>query len=490
MPLLAAPVVYFAGRAWRKARGTAPAGVRWLALLTILATAVVLAHAWPLLQTQGPLVLRWGDVPLQLDYLSFLVAALAVVLVSFVLLLAHPDSSRPPIELYAALLLASAGAIIGLSCAADLFNLWLWLELIVVLSYLLLAAHRERPAALEATMHFWVQSAIGSLLALLAIAFLLASTGTLALEEVRVALRGAEPAPAALIASALFLAGFGVKAALVPMHRWLVAAYTEAPDAVSALMAGIITKTGIVALLRVYVALGSMEAWGLLLLTMGALNMVVGNVLALSAWRVKRILAYSSLVHVGYIVLALGIAAAGGQTVAQGPGLQGALLHVLTHGLMIALAFAAGGVLHATAGDEGTFTRTTLVGAGGRAPLAAAAFTVALLSLAGIPPLVGFLSKWQILSAGVASGSPLVYAFTAFAVANSIFALGYYLPLISRIYATSAAPATATRVALSPSRRLPILLLIAAAVLFGLLPDALLALAAPAGAVLSVPLPG
>jgi formate hydrogenlyase subunit 3/multisubunit Na+/H+ antiporter MnhD subunit len=243
-------------------------------------------------------------------------------------------------EKYYAMLLAMMGVMIGLGCAGDLFNLWVWFEAMAVSSYLLVAFYREQSASLEAGMKYLVQSALGSVLVLLGIALVLAQTGTLNLDKIRLATQVGSPAM--LAAGALFVIGFGVKIAMVPMHTWLPDAHSQAPSGISAMLSGVVIEAGLVALLRSLMPLaGVTPSWGILLMGFGALNMLYGNLLALRQEQVKRLLAFSSLSHVGYMLLGLGIAL----HVGQAAGAQGAFFHLFNHGLMKGLAFLAAGAL-------------------------------------------------------------------------------------------------------------------------------------------------
>ena len=150
-------------------------------------------------------------------------------------------------------------------------------------SYLLVAFYRDQPASLEAGVKYLVQSAVGSVLVLLGIALVLAVTGTLNLAEIRVAAGRVDALPL-LAAGALFVIGFGVKAALVPMHTWLPDAHSQAPSGISAMLSGVVIEAGLVALLRAVASLSGVTlSWGVLLMAFGALNMLVGNLAGAAA---------------------------------------------------------------------------------------------------------------------------------------------------------------------------------------------------------------
>src|SRR3990172_998217 len=300
------------------------------------------------------------------------------------------------------MLVAMVGVMIGLGVAADLFNLWIWFEAMAVCSYLLVAFYREQPAALEAGVKYLVQSAAGSTLVLLGIALVLAHSGTLRFED----LRRAESSGMLLAAGALFVIGFGVKAALVPLHTWLPDAHSRSPSGISAMLSGVVIEAGLVAMLR---ALGALHlvtvSWGALLLGFAAVNMLVGNLMALRQTQVKRLLAYSSLSHMGYILLGVGVGAVMGSEYSA----AGGFFHILTHAMMKGLAFLAAGALlyglHQALGNHDPLVVDDLNGASRKYPLTAFAFSVAVLGLGGLPPLAGFMSKWQIFVGGFQTGN-------------------------------------------------------------------------------------
>ena len=169
-------------------------------------------------------------------------------------------------------------------------------------------------------------------------------------------------------------------------------------------------------------------------MSFGVLNMVIGNMMALRQKYVKRLLAYSSLTHVGYILVGLGIAIYFGNV----NGAVGGLFHLFNHGLMKGLAFLSAGallyVLHIAVEDHNPLTISDLSGASRRYPIVSLAFSIALLSLGGIPFLAGFMSKWQIIVSGFETRNMVVAALVIFAALNSVFSLVYYLPLINSVY--------------------------------------------------------
>jgi len=276
-----------------------------------------------------------------------------------------------------------------------------------------------------------------------------------------------------------------VKIAMVPMHTWLPDAHSQAPSGISAMLSGVVIEAGLVALLRALMPLmGVTPTWGILLMAFGALNMLYGNLLALRQEQVKRLLAFSSLSHVGYMLLGLGIALHAGQAA----GAQGAFFHLFNHGLMKGLAFLAAGALlyalHLAAGSHDALTIRDLDGAASRYPIVALTFSIALLALGGLPPLAGFMSKWQIFVAGFATRNLLVAGLVIFAALNSVLSLAYYAPLVNAVYRKQPSAAVARGAAVPVSMVLPLALLALAVVVLGFWPSLLNFLTEPAGTAL------
>ncbi|MGQ9887036.1 MAG: complex I subunit 5 family protein [Aggregatilineales bacterium] len=476
LPLVVTPFIYLIGR-------TVP---RWLAAPRA-AALVTLAVMWAIfaaLMFAAPIETALGNVVLRLDPLGQLFVTFALAAGTAAVIYSGPYVAREVgLNKYYALLVALIGALIGVACSGDLFNLWVWFEAVVVSSYLLVMFYLDDGLALEAGVKYLVQSAAGTGCALLGIALVLAQTGTLDL--VRIGESALDPA-AALAAGALFVVAFGIKVGLVPLHTWLPDAYTRSPGPISALLAAVVGKVGLIALLRVLAGLhGEAVSWGLVLMTLGALSILVGNLLALRQREVKRLLAYSSVSQIGFILLGLGI----GMYAGQAAGLQAGLLHLLNHGIMKGLAFLAAEALvyslFSQQGDRVPLHIDDLAGTGRRFPLASAALTIALLSLAGMPPLAGFMSKWQILAAGLNVHSGLVGALVVFAALNSVLSLAYYLPVINAMYKPATVEFTSATVSLPLALQAPMAFLALFAIVVGVWPAVLTALTVPASAQLA-----
>ncbi|HEY44288.1 MAG TPA: hypothetical protein G4O11_09935 [Anaerolineae bacterium] len=386
------------------------------------------------------------------------------------------------------MLSAMTGVMIGLGCASDLFNLWIWFEAMAITSYLLVAFYRDQSPSLEAGLKYLIQSAVGSVFVLLGIGLVFSQTGTLELVNIKL---HATLSPITLAAGGLFIIGFGVKTALVPMHTWLPDAHSQAPSGISAMLSGIVIEAGLVAMLRSLVALLSITSiWGPVLIGFGVVNMLVGNLLALGQIEVKRLLAYSSIAHVGYMLLGLGITF----YVGNSAGAQGGLFHLLNHGLMKGLAFLSAGsllyTLHIAVGDHDPLTIQDLAGAAKRYPIAALSLSLAVFSLGGLPPLAGFMSKWQIFLAGIETHNALIIALIAFAALNSVLSLAYYAPLVNAVYRLKPSEAVLAGKRLPLMMKIPLIVLALAIILIGIWPNTMAWLTEPAGSALLAGLGG
>jgi proton-translocating NADH-quinone oxidoreductase chain N len=487
IPLISSPLVYLSGRIGSRNPILNKRSwlVRFIALAAILVTWVPFYWTWQEFSARsGRLLYSIEAIWLQADGISLLLAAVSLSLTSVVILFSGPYmAGEVGEEKYYAMLLAMTGLMIGLGCANDLFNLWIWFEAMAISSYLLVAFYREQAASLEAGMKYLVQSACGSILVLMGIALVLSQTGSLDIDHIKLMMSSqAADKLAMLAAGGLFVIGFGVKVALVPLHTWLPDAHSQAPSGISAMLSGVVIEAGLVAMLRsLTVITGASISWGTLLLAFGALNMFFGNLMALRQTQVKRMLAYSSLSHIGYMLLGLGIALSAGEPAAA----QGAFFHLFNHMIMKGLAFlSAGALMYALFhhnGSHAPLTVADLAGASKKYPLVALAMSLAVLALGGLPPLAGFMSKWQIFVAGFQTRDAWMIGLVIFAALNSVLSLAYYAPIVNTLYREKPGSAVEKGGKIPFAMQFSLVLLSLAVIVLGLWPGLMNWLTEPAG---------
>jgi multicomponent Na+:H+ antiporter subunit D len=309
---------------------------------------------------------------------------------------------------FQALFLIMVAGMNGLVLSTDLFGIYLFLEVAAVASYGLVAyglGHDE----LEASYKYLMLSAVASAFILLSIALIFGMTGRLDLGGAAEGLKTLDGKTVTGFCIALFLAGFGLKAAIVPFHSWLPDAHPSAPAPISAMLSGLLIKvSGIYALTRIFFNVFGMNP---------ALSTVL---LALRQNDIKRMLAYSSVSQIGYILLGIGLGTP--------LGLLGALFHVFNHAVAKALLFLdSGSIERAT----GTRSLEKMGGLAKRMPFTAATSVIGSLSIAGVPPLNGFWSKLIILIALVEAKQ---YGVALVAVLASVMTLWYYLLIQRRAF--------------------------------------------------------
>ena len=267
------------------------------------------------------------DVPGSL--MSLLALALGLFATIYSMRFMERDSGTP---LYYSLLMAMITGIVGVSYSGDLFTLFIFWELMCITSYVLVGFRRNVKESVEATIKYMLMSGVGSATILFGMSLLYGLTGTLNLPRIALSLKaGGEPWLYASLG--MLITGFGIKAAIVPLHVWVPDAYAAAPSPISAIVAGASTELAVFVICKLLFFIFPVikVSWMEFFSVFAVLNMVLGNIIGLLQNDVKRMLAYSSVAHIGYIFIGI---AAGTKL-----GLTASLLHIFNHGLMKALAF-------------------------------------------------------------------------------------------------------------------------------------------------------
>jgi len=326
-------------------------------------------------------------------------------------------------EYFALLLFATLGMMLMVG-GDDLMVVFLGLELMSVAVYALAGINRHSAASAEAALKYFLLGAFASGFLLYGIALVYGATATTNLSQIGVQVRtlGLAGGPMLRVGLALLLVGFGFKVAAVPFHMWAPDVYDGSPTPVTGYMATAVKAAAFATLLRVLgEAFPGVPAWHQIVWWLAVATMVVGNLVALAQRTVKRMLAYSSIAHAGYLLVAV---AAG-----TSAGSAAFLFYLIAYTLTTLAAFA----LLAAKGREGErdVLIDDLAGLGTRRPWLAFALAVCMLSLLGFPGTAGFIGKWYILLAATAAGQlPLA----AILVLTSVISTGYYLPVIMAMY--------------------------------------------------------
>ncbi|HEY6808494.1 MAG TPA: NADH-quinone oxidoreductase subunit N [Gemmatimonadales bacterium] len=326
-------------------------------------------------------------------------------------------------EYYPLLLFATIGMML-MAGGEDLMVIFLGLELMSVSVYVLAGMNRRSPRSAEAALKYFLLGAFASAFLLYGIALIYGATGTtnLSLIGVQVSGLGVQHHPLLLAGIALLLVGFGFKVAAVPFHMWAPDVYDGAPTPVTGFMATAVKAGAFAALFRVVgEALPDAGAWHQIIWGLAAATMIVGNLTALAQRSIKRMLAYSSVAHAGYLLVAV---SAGSES-----GAAAGLLYLVAYALTTIAAFALLGAKGT--GGESDVRIDDVAGLGASRPWLAFALTVCLLSLLGFPGTAGFIGKWYILVAATgAHQTPLAVLL----VLTSVVSAGYYLPVIMAMY--------------------------------------------------------
>lgn len=362
-------------------------------------------------------------------------------------------------EYYGLILFGTVGMTL-MSSAIELVLIFIALEISSISTYILAGYRRRTAASIESSLKYFLLGSFATAFFLYGVALMFGATGTTDILKIRAALASGQPSLLAFTATALMIVGLGFKVASAPFHVWTPDVYEGAPAPVVALMSTGPKAAAFAVLLRVLFATTSTE-WFWLIWISAALSMTLGNFGALVQNNVKRMLAYSSIAHAGYILVAF---AAGNHE-----GISAAIFYTAAYAAMNVGAFAV--VSHFASTGERYVTFDDYAGLGRRSPLLAFTLTVFLLSLIGIPATAGFLAKYYVFTAALSSQahSGALIALTVIGLLNSAVASYYYLRLIVVMYmrepSLDEAPARA-----SASMRLALVIAAIATIYLGVIP--------------------
>lgn len=458
IPLMAAPVASVLR--WRRMAWAWTTVISWAALAMSILLLRQVMEGGTISYAMG----GWA-APVGIEYRIDIVSAWVLLIVTTIGAVVVPyagDSVEREVQpqriplLYAALLLCLSG-LLGITVTGDVFNLFVFLEISSISAYALIAAGPDR-RALHAAYKYLIMGSIGATFIVIGIGMMYVMTGTLNMADL------AERIPQVSsrtisVAFAFLTVGISLKLALFPLHLWLPDAYAFAPSAVTAFLASTATKVAVYMLVRFFFTVFgpafSLEVMTFhrVLLPLAILGILSGSMTAIYQMNVKRLLAYSSVAQIGYMVLGISLISV--------TGLTGGLLHLFNHALMKAALFMAMGCVMY---QVGSVNIEAMKGLGRQMPWTMAAFVVGGLSLIGVPGTVGFISKWYLVLGALEAGRWVVVGFI---LLGSLMAVVYIWKVVEVAYFQEGADEGRVREA-PVSLLLPTWILVAANVYFGL----------------------
>jgi multicomponent Na+:H+ antiporter subunit D len=413
IPMLAAAATLILGR-----RPRAQRAVTLVALVAVLVVSGLLLY---LADRDGIAVVQVGgwDSPIGISLVVDRLAALMLVVSAIVLLAVmlyavgqgiHDGNDQQPVSIFLPTYLALTAGVCNAFLAGDLFNLFVGFEVLLAASFVLLTLGASA-GRVRAGVSYVMVSMVSSLIFLAGMGFAYAATGTLNLAQMAVRMDDVPEGTRAAIFGVLLVA-FGIKAAVFPLSTWLPDSYPTAPAPVTAVFAGLLTKVGVYAIIRAHTLLFPGGELDNVLLVAGLLTMVIGILGAIAQNDIKRLLSFTLVSHIGYMVFGIALSTQA--------GLSGAVYYVAHHILVQTTLFLVVGLIERQAGSA---SLRRLGGLALASPVLAIAFLVPALNLGGIPPFSGFIGKVALLQAGAADGSVLAWVLVAGGTVTSLLTL-------------------------------------------------------------------
>ncbi|MGM9514450.1 NADH-quinone oxidoreductase subunit NuoN [Roseateles sp. DB2] len=415
------------------------------------------------------------------DPLSHLLSAVAGIAVMITLVYARPYAAPREMlkgELFTLSLLSYLGVCIMVS-ANNFLVIYLGLELMSLSLYALVALRRDHAVSTEAAMKYFVLGALASGFLLYGMSMMYGATGSLTIPTVLQVVSSGAPNPSVLVFGVVFIvAGLAFKLGAAPFHMWVPDVYQGAPTAATLLIGGApkLAAFGIAIRLLVDGMLSLAVDWQQMLLVLAVCSLVIGNLAAIAQTNLKRMLAYSTIAQMGFMLLGLASGVVNGNTLSAANAYSSALFYVITYVLTTLGTFGLI-MLMARQGHEAEQI-TDFAGLAKRSPWYALVMTIFMFSLAGIPPTAGFYAKLAVLQAMIATNDPLYIKLAIGAVLLSLIGAFYYLRVIKVMFFDE--PSERGALSAPTDARLVMSLNGVAVLVFGLMPDGLLTLCAVA----------
>lgn len=429
LPMFAAPICLIISRFGRFAWALSLAVVWTVAAMCVLTFEQALDGGGEITYRMGGWAAPYG-IEYRIDLLSatmlLLVSGIAAVILPYALRSAHEEIVRERLPYFYAAFLMCLSGLLGIISTNDAFNLYVFLEIASLASYILIALGRDR-RALAAAFQYLVLGTIGATFILIGIGYLYIMTGTLNITDLAERIAGIEHTRPVLAAFAFLAVGLCMKVALYPLHMWLPNAYAYAPSAISAFLAAVATKVGVYAVLRFFYTLFGYDYsfsgmhLALIFVALAIPAMLIGSTVAIFQNNLKRMLAFSSIAQIGYITMGIGLATP--------LGLSAGLIHIVNHAVIKGALFLALGCFAHRLG--GKVSLDAIRGMGRHMPFTSFAFVIAGLGLIGVPLTGGFISKWYLLRAAHDGGW---WMLTGVIIISSLLSIIYVWRVVEALY--------------------------------------------------------
>jgi NADH-quinone oxidoreductase subunit N len=446
-----------------------------------LLTMGVVAYLEAVAATQGQTVYSFGNMVVS-DPMGSWLKCFAALAVMVTLVYGRPYAAERDMlrggELFTLGLFALLGIFIMIS-GNNFLVLYLGLELLTLSSYALVALRRDSAVASEAAMKYFVLGAMASGFLLYGLSMLYGATGSLDITTVFKAVASGQIKHQVLVLGLVFVVcGLAFKFGVVPFHMWIPDVYQGAPTAITLMIGGAPKLAAFAMTIRLLVEglLPLAVDWQQMLMVLAISSLLIGNLAAVAQTNLKRMLAFSTIAQMGFVLIGLMSGVVNGNTAAAANAYSSAMFYVITYVLTTLATFGII-LLLAREGFESEEI-SDLAGLNQRSPLYAGVMAACMFSLAGVPPLVGFYAKLSVLQALIASGQTGAIALSIFAVMMSLIGAFYYLRIVKVMYFD--APITATTVSAGTDVRVVLTINGALILILGILPGGLMALCAKA----------
>ncbi|MDP8314068.1 MAG: proton-conducting transporter membrane subunit [Candidatus Celaenobacter antarcticus] len=344
--------------------------------------------------------------------------ALAGLLVSIYALSYIKEGSKEKYHILYLLLLTGAT---GVVLTGDMFNLFVFFEILCISSYALVA-YLGNKAGIESSIKYLIQGSVGSSLLLLGIGLLYGQLGTLNMADIANQIHSSS-SPSIFVPMVLMITGLGVEAAIFPLNAWLPDAHSSAPSSISAILSGIAIEVGLYAVIRIIFTIFNASSFLMFFIFLGVLTLLIGEMSAFSQKNIKRMLAYSSIGQIGLIMFAVSLNTQYGVSA----GLFQMISHTLGKGLLF---LAAGYMIY----RSGSMDISSFEGIGKKMPYTSLAFTIGTFSIIGLPPFIGFASKFMVIKAALAKEGIIFTVLIGLALIGTIIESAYFFRVVQVIY--------------------------------------------------------